>query len=69
MTQVNDSKGVQTGSGNVQINLFSGEQPRGPVVAGNVPQAPPACQPRVRPRGGGTAIRMTEGRNGWTRSR
>jgi hypothetical protein len=46
MSRVNDSQGVQAGDGNVQINLFSGEQPRGPVVAGNVPQAPPAFQPR-----------------------
>jgi hypothetical protein len=35
------SQGVQAGDGGVQINLFAGEQPRGPVVAGNVPQAPP----------------------------
>jgi hypothetical protein len=46
MTEVNDSQGVVAGSGNVQINLFTGKQPRGPVVAGNVPQAPPAFQPR-----------------------
>jgi tetratricopeptide (TPR) repeat protein len=46
MSQVYDSRGVQTGDHNVQINLFSGEQPRGPVVAGSVPQAPPAFQPR-----------------------
>jgi hypothetical protein len=43
---VTGGQGVQAGDGNVQINLFSGEQPRGPVVAGNVPQAPPAFQPR-----------------------
>jgi hypothetical protein len=29
MTQVNDSSGVRTGSGNLQINLFAGEHPRG----------------------------------------
>jgi hypothetical protein len=46
MSRVNDSHGVQTGDGNVQINLFTGEQPPGPVVAGNVPQAPTAFQPR-----------------------
>jgi len=34
MTQVNDSSGVQTGSGNLQISLFAGEQPRGPLLAG-----------------------------------
>jgi NB-ARC domain len=43
---VTGGQGVQAGDGNVQINLFSGQQPRGPVVAGNVPQAPPAFQPR-----------------------
>ena len=62
MTQVNDSKGVQAGSGNVQINLFVGEQPRGPVVAGSIPQAPPAFQPRedlmaqLRAAGPGVAV-------------
>jgi tetratricopeptide (TPR) repeat protein len=40
------AKGVQVGDGNVQVNLFAGEPPRGPVVAGNIPQAPPAFQPR-----------------------
>jgi hypothetical protein len=39
-------QGVQVGDGNVQINLFSGEQPPGPVVAGNIPQPAPAFQPR-----------------------
>ena len=43
---VTGGQGVQAGDGNVQINLFTGEQPRRPVVAGNVPQAPPAFQPR-----------------------
>jgi hypothetical protein len=46
MGAVQDSQGVQTGSNNVQVNLFTGEQPRGPVVAGNVPQSAPAFQPR-----------------------
>jgi tetratricopeptide (TPR) repeat protein len=46
MAQVYDSKGVQIGDSNVQLNLFLGEQPQGPVVAGSVPQAPPAFQPR-----------------------
>jgi len=46
MTQVNDSKGVQAGDNNVQLNLFVGQAPRGAVVAGSVPQAPPAFQPR-----------------------
>jgi tetratricopeptide (TPR) repeat protein len=40
------SQGVQLGDGNVQINLFSGAQPRGPIVAGNIPQPAPAFQPR-----------------------
>jgi tetratricopeptide (TPR) repeat protein len=47
MTEVRDSRGVQAGDHNVQINLFVGERPQGPVVAGNVPQAPPAFQARA----------------------
>lgn len=43
MTEI---RGGQWGDRNVQINLFAGEAPRGPVVAGNVPRAPPAFQPR-----------------------
>jgi tetratricopeptide (TPR) repeat protein len=43
---VTGSQGVQLGDGNVQINLFSGVQPPGPVVAGNIPQPAPAFQPR-----------------------
>jgi tetratricopeptide (TPR) repeat protein len=43
---VPDTQGSQWGDRNLQINLFAGEVPRGPVVAGNVPQAPPAFQPR-----------------------
>jgi tetratricopeptide (TPR) repeat protein len=43
---VPDTQGGQWGDRNLQINLFAGEAPRGPVVAGNVPQAPPAFQPR-----------------------
>ena len=42
---VTGGQGVQAGDGNVQINLFTGEQPRRPVVAGNVPQAPPRSSP------------------------
>jgi tetratricopeptide (TPR) repeat protein len=38
------SQGVNVGG--PQINLFMGEQPSGPVVAGSIPQAPPAFQPR-----------------------
>ena len=35
---VTGSQGVQLGEyGNVQINLFTGQRPAGPVVAGNVP--------------------------------
>jgi len=62
MTEVYDSKGVQTGDNNVQINLFTGERPRGPVVAGNIPQVPPAFQPRedvmsqLRARSPGAAV-------------
>jgi hypothetical protein len=46
MDPVTGSQGVQGGDGNVQINLFTGEQPRRPVVAGNIPQPAPAFQPR-----------------------
>jgi tetratricopeptide repeat protein len=40
MAGVYDSRGVQVGDNNVQINLFTGKQPGGPVVAGNIPRAP-----------------------------
>jgi len=43
---VPETKGAQYGDQNLQINLFTGEPPRGPVVAGNIPQEPPAFQPR-----------------------
>jgi hypothetical protein len=33
-------RGAQFGDHNIQVNLFTGEPPPGPVVAGNVPQAP-----------------------------
>jgi len=46
MTNVHNAKGVQAGGGNLQINLFEGRPSPGPVVAGNIPQAPPAFQPR-----------------------
>jgi tetratricopeptide (TPR) repeat protein len=48
--EITSSQGFQVGEGNVQHNtfnfLFGGGQPVGPVVAGNVPQEPPAFQPR-----------------------
>jgi hypothetical protein len=60
------SLGFQVGDGNVQHNtfnfLFGGRQPVGPVVAGNVPQAPPAFQPRedlmaiIRAAGSGVSV-------------
>jgi tetratricopeptide (TPR) repeat protein len=43
---VSDSRGVYVGDHGIQVNLFTGEPPRGPAVAGNVPQAPPAFRPR-----------------------
>jgi len=43
---VPDAQGGQFGDHNIQFNLFTGKPPPGPVVAGNVPQAPPAFQPR-----------------------
>ena len=45
-TNVTRSQGVYVGDNGIQINLFSSEQPSGPVVVGNVPHAPPAFQPR-----------------------
>ena len=43
---VTESQGTVIGDGNVQINLFGDRTPTGPVVAGNIPQQPPAFQPR-----------------------
>ena len=43
---VSDSRGVYIGDHGLQVNLFTAERPPGPVVAGNVPQAPPAFRPR-----------------------
>jgi hypothetical protein len=52
MDSVTGSQRVQVGDGNVQISLFTGGQPRRPVVAGNIPQpapgraaSPPATSP------------------------
>jgi tetratricopeptide (TPR) repeat protein len=45
--RITNSQGFQVGDNNVQVNwLFGDKQPAGPVVGGNVPQAPPAFQPR-----------------------
>jgi tetratricopeptide (TPR) repeat protein len=41
------AQGVYVGDHGIQVNLFTGERPRGPVVAGNVPQPPPAFRPRA----------------------
>ena len=43
---VSGGRGVYIGDHGIQVNLFTGEPPPGPVVAGNVPQAPPAYRPR-----------------------
>ena len=43
---VSGGRGVYVGDHGIQVNLFTGEPPPGPVVAGNVPQAPPAYRPR-----------------------
>jgi hypothetical protein len=40
------ARGVYIGDHGIQTNLCTGEQPPGPVVAGNMPQAPPAFRPR-----------------------
>jgi tetratricopeptide (TPR) repeat protein len=46
-TDIAGGQGVQVGDHGLQVNfLFGGRQPAGPVVAGKVPQAPPAFQPR-----------------------
>lgn len=45
-TRTQGGKGVQVGRNNTQYNLFAGPPPPGPVVAGNIPQAPSAFQPR-----------------------
>ena len=48
MTEITGSQGFQVGDHNIQVNvLFGGQQPRGSIVAGNIPQAPPAFQPRA----------------------
>ena len=44
---VTGSQGVYVGDHGIQVNLFTGERPRGPVVAGNVPPPPPAFRPRA----------------------
>ena len=43
---VSGGRGVYVGDHGIQVNLFTGEPPPGPVVAGDVPQAPPAYRPR-----------------------
>jgi tetratricopeptide (TPR) repeat protein len=43
---VSGSRGVYIGDHGIQVNLFTEKPPPGPVVAGNVPQAPPAFRPR-----------------------
>jgi hypothetical protein len=69
---IRDSQGVQVGSGNIQYNLFAGPPPPGPVVAGNVPQAPPAFQPRedllARLRARCTSGRWRTRRGCWVRA-
>jgi tetratricopeptide (TPR) repeat protein len=47
-TEISGSQGVQTGDGNVQVNVLldGGGRSAGPVVAGDVPQEPAAFQPR-----------------------
>ncbi len=56
---VSGGRGVYIGDHGIQVSLFTGEQPRGPVVAGSVPHAPRAFRPRedlmagLRPAGPG----------------
>jgi NB-ARC domain len=57
---VSGGRGVYIGDHGIQVNLFTGEPPPGPVVAGNVPQAPRAFRPRedlmVRLRSAGPGV-------------
>ena len=57
---VSGGRGVYIGDHGIQVNLFTGETPPGPVVAGNVPQAPRAFRPRedlmVRLRSAGPGV-------------
>ncbi len=65
---VSDSRGVYIGDHGIQVNLFTGERPPGPVVAGNVPQAPPAFRPRedlmAELRSAGPGVRAVTGMRG-----
>jgi tetratricopeptide (TPR) repeat protein len=45
--EVTGGQGHYVGDHGIVINLFGGSRPEGPVVAGNVPQAPAAFQPRA----------------------
>jgi tetratricopeptide (TPR) repeat protein len=57
---VSGGRGVYIGDHGIQVNLFTGEPPPGPVVAGDVPQAPRAFRPRedlmVRLRSAGPGV-------------
>jgi hypothetical protein len=57
---VSGGRGVYIGDHGIQVNLFTGEPPPGPAVAGNVPQAPRAFRPRedlmVRLRSAGPGV-------------
>jgi hypothetical protein len=44
--EVTGGQGHYVGDHGIVINLFGGSRPEGPVVAGNVPRAPAAFQPR-----------------------
>jgi tetratricopeptide (TPR) repeat protein len=67
-----NSQGAQVGDHNFQVNfLFGDSRPTGPVVAGSVPQAPRAFQPRedfmvqLRTAGPGVSVvRAVTGRRG-----
>jgi tetratricopeptide (TPR) repeat protein len=68
---IHGGQGIQIGDHNTVVNLFAAELSRGPVVAGNVPQAPPAFQPRedlmaaLRAAGpGGRVVRVVTGMRG-----
>ena len=68
---VSGGRGVYIGDHGIQVNLFTGEPPPGPVVAGNVPQAPPAYRPRedlmagLRAAGpGASVVRVVTGMRG-----
>jgi hypothetical protein len=44
--EITGGQGHYVGDHGIQVNLFGDRRPPGPVVAGSVPQPPPAFRPR-----------------------